>query len=576
MGGVNRCISMTYNLNTHIKNATFHALFSKSFFGKPKQLARVMCMFIIIFMCIPAQGARKHRPFYKTNAYKEIRMPQKRAKKASANNRNSAQNNSVQNQNSAQNNSAGSSNATQSSNDEKHKQDNSKKKEPIAIKNNLLYDAILTPNLQLEVQLPHNWSIEFGAGFNPFPLDDTKFPKWRHLSLSIAPRYWFCNVFNRDFISFNAAYAFYNVAGSKFPIGWMYKQVLDHRYEGHAIMGGASYGWHFPISPHFSIELEAGIEAGYTWFDEYECKHCGKKTAQSGHWFLLPKAGINLVVPLGSDEESLARRCDCEKVEEKQEEPKDTVVTPVEPVIAVVDTVTPPITPIEPEEPLPAYIPAHMLKVDIAKNVRPIVPFVPYFEVKADEMMRLRSRILRNEEEYEPYDPSMALSADPRNVFIYFDVNVTKMDRSFIENDKLMDSIMHILRETIEDNSVHISHIQIVGFASFDGRLSYNERLAASRAQTIKEYMQSLFPIPDSVFAICNGGESWAELKYQLEKVDFLGQKQVLEIIESEPDYEMREKKIKALNGGKTYIYMRDELKRILRNLGCITIYIEN
>ena len=135
---------------------------------------------------------------------------------------------------------------------------------------------------------------------------------------------------------------------------------------------------------------------------------------------------------------------------------------------------------------------------------------------------------------------------------------------------------MHILRETIEDNSVHISHIQIVGFASFDGRLSYNERLAASRAQTIKEYMQSLFPLPDSVFAICNGGESWAELKYQLEKVDFLGQKQVLEIIESEPDYEMREKKIKALNGGKTYIYMRDELKRILRNLGCITIYIEN
>lgn len=101
--------------------------------------------------------------------------------------------------------------------------------EVVALKNNLVYDAALTPNLEVEV--------------------NKKFPKWRHVSAWIAPRYWFCNVFHRDFISFNAAYAHYNVAGAAWPVSWMYKQVQDSRYQGDAVMAGISYGWHFAISP---------------------------------------------------------------------------------------------------------------------------------------------------------------------------------------------------------------------------------------------------------------------------------------------------------------------------------------
>ena len=133
--------------------------------------------------------------------------------------------------------------------------------EVVALKNNLAYDAILTPNLEIEFRLAPKWSMELGAAFNPFPLDDTKFPKWRHVSAWIAPRYWFCNVFNRGFLSFNVAYAHYNVAGNAWPVSWMYKQVKESRYQGDAVMAGVSYGWHFAISPHFSVELEGGVDA---------------------------------------------------------------------------------------------------------------------------------------------------------------------------------------------------------------------------------------------------------------------------------------------------------------------------
>ena len=443
--------------------------------------------------------------------------------------------------------------------------------EVVALKNNLAYDAILTPNLEIEFRLAPKWSMELGAAFNPFPLDDTKFPKWRHVSAWIAPRYWFCNVFNRGFLSFNAAYAHYNVAGNAWPVSWMYKQVKESRYQGDAVMAGISYGWHFAISPHFSVELEGGVDAGYTWYDQFECKHCGAKKDHGGRWFVLPKIGVNLSVPLGGDKLSLARRCDCEQIDDKPEEAApDTTPVVVEPIVE--------------EEPVERLEVARIV-VPIVGTAAPVIASVPFFEPKVDNMQRLRSRLLRSEETYEPYDQSMALSADPRNVFLYFEVNVTKMDRSFIQNDMLMDSIMQILGNVVADSTIRVSHVQIVGFASFDGRQAYNHRLAGSRAQTIKEYMQSVYPLPDSVFAVCNGGESWAELRYRLvqlthntervteEQVEMINE--VIAIMDTEPDADLREKQIKALRKGETYRYLRDELQDIMRNLGCITIYIE-
>lgn len=467
--------------------------------------------------------------------------------------------------------------------------DQREKKEVVALKNNLLYDAAATPNLALEVVLAPHWTLELGAGFNPFPLDDTKFPKWRHVAAWVAPRYWFCHTFHRDFVSVNVAYAHYNVGGDAYPLSWMYPQIKTLRYQGDAVMGGASYGWHFAIKPHFSIELEAGVDAGYAWFDAFECKHCGDKKASGGRWFVLPKVGVNLVVPFGGDELSLAKRCDCEKLEmpEPEEAPVDTVVPePIdtvvpEPIDTVVpepiDTVVPmPVDTVEPEEPRAPWIPASRIKAPIVKKMPFRKAFVPYFELKLDNMYRLRNRLLRSEDAYEPYTDTIALSADPRNVFMFFDVNVAKMDRSFLNNSMLMDSIIQILGTAVEDTTIRITHIQIVGFASFDGRQAYNYELAGNRAATLKEYIQSIYPLPDSVFTVHNGGESWAELRYRLEKVEFEGKEDVLRIIDTEPNLDRREALIKQLNKGATYRYMRDELKTILRNLGCITIYFED
>lgn len=180
--------------------------------------------------------------------------------------------------------------------------------EILAIKNNLAYDAVLTPNLAVEFTMTPRWSIELGGSLNPFPLDDAKFPKWRHFAVWVAPRFWFCHVYYGGFISINAAYTHYNVGGNAWPVDWMYQQVRENRYQGDAAMGGLSGGWHFAITSFFSIELEAGIEAGYTWYDQFECIECGFATAQDERWLVLPKIGVNLSFPIGGDQMSMTRR----------------------------------------------------------------------------------------------------------------------------------------------------------------------------------------------------------------------------------------------------------------------------
>ena len=493
----------------------------------------------------------------------------------------------------------------------------------VALKNNLLYDAIATPNLQAEFRLNDHFTLQLGAGFNPFPLDDKVIPKWRHVEVEIAPRYWFCEAFTRDFLSMNMGYVHYNVAGGKYPIGWMYKDVQTNRFQGDALLLGASYGWHFALSPHFSIELEAGVDAGITWYQKYECVHCGKQLGNREHgWFALPRLGVNLVVLLGGNREGFEERCDCGKeleddrnqiseisrdtivesrdtivvskdtivVRQEQEEPVEETI--IESLIAATDTVVN----YAQQQPTTAAdtvdvrtqiqeVRSRILELERAYKETPsdsvqdiITTLVARQEELAhlDQMSRLKEAILRPIEEFEPYDPEAKVTKEPNSIFMHFDVNITDVDRTYIHNDELMDSIMNVIAEAMADTTIEIKLIKIVGMASFDGSLKGNIRLAGSRGEALKEYIQERFHFGDELFRVYNGGECWSELRWYLEREEFEGKADILSIIDQVLDYDLRERFIKRHNAGRTYEYMRTHFRRYLRNLGTITVYYES
>ena len=164
----------------------------------------------------------------------------------------------------------------------------------VVLKNNLLYDATLTPNIGIEVKLAKQWSAGINVGYQPWPFKDTTERKMRHLLIAPEIRYWFCDVFSGWFVGANAFWSHYNISKVKFPFG-MYPSVKDRRKQGDAFAAGLSAGYSWILSPHWSIEAEGGVDVGYTKYKEYECAHCGDYYGQEKKAFAVPKVGINII-----------------------------------------------------------------------------------------------------------------------------------------------------------------------------------------------------------------------------------------------------------------------------------------
>lgn len=169
----------------------------------------------------------------------------------------------------------------------------------IVIKNNLLYDATLTPNLEAEVKIGQRQTAGLILGFNPFPLKDEfsydgDNKKMRHLLVAPMWRYWFCEAFAGHFVSCNVAYVHYNVSNKKFPFG-LFKGVDKERRQGDLVAAGASYGYSWILSPRWSLEAEAGADVGYAWSKRYKYHHCGMFIGNENHLVVLPKVGVNII-----------------------------------------------------------------------------------------------------------------------------------------------------------------------------------------------------------------------------------------------------------------------------------------
>lgn len=167
------------------------------------------------------------------------------------------------------------------------------------LKNNILYDATLTPNLSTELKIGDRQTVGLVFGLNPFPLKDSFDPegenkKMRHLLIAPQWRYWWCETFAGHFIGLNIAYVHYNVSNIKFPFG-LYRGVDKERRQGDLAAIGASYGYSWMLSPRWSLEAEVGADIGHAWSKRYKYHHCGMCMGPDNHWLVLPKVGINII-----------------------------------------------------------------------------------------------------------------------------------------------------------------------------------------------------------------------------------------------------------------------------------------
>ena len=87
-----------------------------------------------------------------------------------------------------------------------------------AIRNNLLYDATLTPNLGVDFRVDSLWTIGGLVGVNAWDIDKSANKKWRHLLVSAnARRYLGDSLYHKSYVEGNLIYSHFNV-GSDFTM----------------------------------------------------------------------------------------------------------------------------------------------------------------------------------------------------------------------------------------------------------------------------------------------------------------------------------------------------------------------
>ena len=414
------------------------------------------------------------------------------------------------------------------------------KAQQVTISNNLLYDAWLTPNLRVGVRLAPHWSLGLTGGYNPWPSDETKSKKWKHLLVSPSVRYWTDSVNVHHFFGVNLIYSHYNVADVKFPFG-LYKSVRNERRQGDLGALGVFYGYSWPIARHWNIEALIGAAVGYTKYNRYECGHCGTKIGEDKKWFVMPQAALNIVFNIPGRPKKVT-------------EPINPI-TPIEPVI--------PVTPTEPTPPIEQPQPVKERAVDVLRRNEPVLAHIS---------------------EYRPYDRSQVLRRDKRALFVYFPMSQTEIQPDYRGNQQTLDRIIDVTRKMLADEETKLCKIQIVGLASFDGGKNLNERISKTRAEELKKYIQDRLSVSDDQFETSYGGEDWADFRDEVEEeiqnvsgnTAMVSQlKEVIQIIDSEPNEVRREQKIRKLRGGRTYQYIKEHHLDDQRNAGYLRVYFD-
>lgn len=436
-----------------------------------------------------------------------------------------------------------------------------------SLKNNLLYDAALTPNLGVEARFSQKWTGALNLGFSPFETGTNSTRRWRHLLVMPEARYWFCEAYSHHFLSANAVYSHFNASRLDLPI----YGTDDYRYQGDFVGAGVSYGYAIPIgkNKHWNIEFEIGADLCYAWYDKYNCEHCGGLIGPGHKWFVLPKAAVSLawVLPSKHFNKERAHACD-------EEEP---VVLP-------------------PAQPEPAPAPAF----------EPVFAFVEDNTGRAGELQK-NNPILSHISKYQPYDDTRILRKESNALYVFFPVNQGELQPAFRDNEGVLDRIVDITRQVLADTISTVKKIQIIGLASIEGSVDNNCKLGEERGLALKSYIQEHVPTPDSLYEVANGCEAWSEFRDQIKDISLMkaGQKvevlpgmpaaatnaaltsevlagvseeelaEILRIIDEESNLNRREQLIRQLHGGRTWNFLRQNILADQRNSGYLRIYFD-
>lgn len=162
---------------------------------------------------------------------------------------------------------------------------------------------------------------------------------------------------------------------------------------------------------------------------------------------------------------------------------------------------------------------------------------------------------------------------------IVFKVSKIEIDSSVFNNEVTFGKILAAVDRIFSNSHYRMDRIEVAGYASPEGRPSFNRWLGENRAKALINYIIENRPQYDLTmkdFKIRNGEENWAGLRRVLADSKMEERHTVIGIIDSELSGEEKKKAIKALDKGRVWQKMLEEIYPHLRCARYLAVYYDS
>lgn len=120
-----------------------------------------------------------------------------------------------------------------------------------------------------------------------------------------------------------------------------------------------------------------------------------------------------------------------------------------------------------------------------------------------------------------------------QNYEIHYAINSANTVVGFEDNSEELARLDSFFDELQRDTTIHISKIEIVGYASPDGTTKFNSELARKRAQDLSVMLANRYNISDSNIAISSHVEPWSATSNAIEHSSLNNRNDLVRIVNS-------------------------------------------
>ena len=173
----------------------------------------------------------------------------------------------------------------------------------------------------------------------------------------------------------------------------------------------------------------------------------------------------------------------------------------------------------------------------------------------------------------EPEVEAVKTRKEEGQAYLDFPVNRTEIYPAYRRNPEELRKIIATVDLVKNDPFTTITDISIHGYASPEGSYSNNVRLAAGRAEALKEYVRLLYNFPDSIFHVTSTPEDWEGLRQFVANSQLAEKEELLAIIDSDLAPDPKDAALKR-KFPKLYTWMLEEWYPALRHSDYVVQYV--